>query len=274
LVQRDCAEVVLTSQGRVRDGRSMDRRFEGRRVLITGAARGIGRATAARLVAEGARVAILDIDGDAAEATADAVGSGAVALVADVAEEGAVERAFAAVHEAWGGLDVVVANAATQLIGRDERADRLSVEAWQRTVDVNLTGAFLTVKHGARALLANGGGAIVCTGSPAGHYGIASGLDAYSATKAGVSGLVRVTAIDYAGEGIRVNGVLPGITETPMNHWWMDDPQAREAITGQIPLGRPARPEEIAAVVAFLASDDATYVTGALWSVDGGLTAR
>jgi NAD(P)-dependent dehydrogenase (short-subunit alcohol dehydrogenase family) len=252
----------------------MQRRFEGRRALVTGAARGIGYAIAERLVAEGARIAVVDVDGDAAAEAAVALGDEALALVADVADEPAVEGAFAAAREAWGGLDIVVANAATQLIGRDERADRLELEAWQRTVDVNLTGAFLTVKYGARALLENGGGAIVCTGSPAGHYGIAPGLDAYSSTKAGVSGLVRVTAIDFAGEGIRVNGVLPGITETPMNHWWLEDAQAREEMSARIPLGRPARPEEIAAVVAFLASDDAAYVTGALWAVDGGLTAR
>jgi NAD(P)-dependent dehydrogenase (short-subunit alcohol dehydrogenase family) len=252
----------------------MQRRFEGRRALVTGAARGIGYAIAERLVAEGARIAVVDVDGDAAAEAAVALGDEALALVADVADEPAVEGGFAAVREAWGGLDVVVANAATQLIGRDERADRLDLEAWQRTVDVNLTGAFLTLKHGARALLAGGGGAIVCTGSPAGHYGIAPGLDAYSSTKAGVSGLVRVAAIDFAAEGIRVNGVLPGITETPMNRWWLEDAQAREETSAQIPLGRPARPEEIAAVVAFLASDEAGYVTGALWTVDGGLTAR
>ena len=152
-----------------------------------------------------------------------------------------MERAFAAARAAWGGLDVVVANAATQLIGQDERADRLELAAWQRTVEVNLTGAFLTVKHGARALLASDGGAIVCTGSPAGHYGIAPGLDAYSASKAGVSGLVRVTAIDFAPHGIRVNGVLPGITETPMNHWWLEDDRAREDMAARIPLGRPAQ---------------------------------
>jgi 3-oxoacyl-[acyl-carrier protein] reductase len=252
----------------------MDDRFEGRRALVTGAARGIGRATAERLVTEGARVALLDIDAEAVAAAASALGTAAMPLHADVSDEAAVVPAFAAAVKAWGGLDVVVANAATQLVGRDERADRLDLAAWQRTVDVNLTGAFVTVKHGARALLASGGGAIVCTGSPAGHYGIAPGLDAYSATKAGVSGLVRVTAIDFAGEGIRVNAVLPGITETPMNAWWLEDETMRADMAARIPIGRPARPEEIAAVIAFLASDDAAYVTGALWSVDGGLTAQ
>jgi NAD(P)-dependent dehydrogenase (short-subunit alcohol dehydrogenase family) len=250
----------------------MDRRFEGRRALVTGAARGIGLATATRLAAEGARVALVDVDADALATAGDGV-KGALQVVADVADEPAVERAFAAAHDAWGGLDVVIVDAAMQLIGRDDRADRLDLEVWRRTVDVNLTGAFLTIKHGARALLGEGG-AIVCVGSPAGHYGIAAGLDAYSATKAGVSGLVRVTAIDYATEGIRVNGVLPGITETPMNHWWLGDPEARAEMSARIPVGRPAQAEEIAAVIAFLASDDAAYVTGALWAVDGGLTAQ
>jgi len=195
----------------------MVRRLEGQRALVTGGGSGIGRATAERLAAEGARVAVLDIDGGRAAETATSLDGEALALTADVADEPAVERALASVREAWGGLDAAVVNAATQLVGDDDRADRLALQTWQRTVEVNLTGAFLTVKHGARALLAAGGGAIVCVGSPAGHYGIAPGLDAYSASKAGVFGLVRVAAIDYATEGIRINGVFPGITETPMN---------------------------------------------------------
>jgi NAD(P)-dependent dehydrogenase (short-subunit alcohol dehydrogenase family) len=245
-------------------------RFAGRRALVTGAARGIGRAVAERLAAEGARVAIADIEG-APEAAGELR---ALGLVVDVSDETALEAAVGEAVGAFGGLDVVVANAAIQLQGSDAPADRLELDVWRRTLDVNLTGAFLTVKHGARALLAGGGGAIVCVGSPAGHYGIAPGLDAYSASKAGVYGLVRVAAIDYAEYGIRVNGVFPGITETPMNRWWMDDPDAAARTAASIPLKRPAKPHEIANVIAFLASGEASYVTGAIWSVDGGLTAR
>jgi NAD(P)-dependent dehydrogenase (short-subunit alcohol dehydrogenase family) len=236
--------------------------LQGRRALVTGARRGIGRAVAARLEAEGARVARVDVDPEADSRV----------LQADVADEEAVERVVAEAVHVFGGLDIVVANAAVQLT-EDDRADRLALAAWQRTVDVNLTGAFLTVKHGVRAVLGNPGAAIVVVGSPAGTLGIARGMSAYSASKGGLQGLVRVLAADLAAEDVRVNAVMPGVTETPMNAWWTQDPAARAEVVAAVPMGRPAAAEEIAAVVAFLASDDASYVTGALWSVDGGLTA-
>jgi 3-oxoacyl-[acyl-carrier protein] reductase len=138
-------------------------------------------------------------------------------------------------------------------------------------MDVNLTGVFLTCKHGIRALLDTGGGSVVCTASPTGLYGCAPGLDAYSTSKAGVYGLIRVMAADYARDGIRVNGVIPGYTDTPMNSWV--DAAQHEALLATIPLRRQGLPEEVASVIAFLASDEARYVTGAVWAADGGMTA-
>jgi len=258
----------------------MSERPAGRRALVTGAARGIGLATARRLAADGARVALLDVDaaslgravaglapaGGADTATAPTV----LALRADVADEAGVEHALAEVVDAWGGLDVLVPNAAVQL-DHDDRVDRLALAAWRRTLDVNLTGAFLTAKHGVRAL--GPGGVVVFTASPAGHYAIARGRHAYSASKAGIYGLVKVMAADLAADGIRVCGVFPGVTDTPMNAAFLADAPARDALLSAVPLGRAGSAEEVAAVIAFLASDEASYATGAVWTVDGGLTA-
>jgi 3-oxoacyl-[acyl-carrier protein] reductase len=246
-------------------------RLAGKRAIISGAASGMGLAAAERFAAEGARVALLDVDEAATTAAAERIGPAALATPADVRDEDAVRAAVARAVTELGGLDVVVGNAGVQLAGQDDRAERLSLDVWRRTLDINLTGMFLVCKHGIDALLAEGGGAVVCTCSPTGLFGCAPGYDAYSASKGGVAGLVRVLAADYAGAGIRVNGVVPGYMDTPMTDWVT--PQEHDALLATIPLGRAGRPEEVAAVMAFLASDDASYVTGALWAADGGMTA-
>jgi NAD(P)-dependent dehydrogenase (short-subunit alcohol dehydrogenase family) len=247
-------------------------RLEGKRIVITGGGSGIGRAAVLKFVAEGARVGIIDRNRATAEETATIAGKNCFALLADVTDEGEIRAAVAEANEAWGGIDVVVGNAGVQL-ARDARADELELDAWRETLDVNLTGMFLTCKYGIRALLASGGGAVICTGSPTGLLGRVPGSDAYSASKAGVHGLVRVLAADYAAAGIRVNAVIPGYTATGLTSPEVVKAENDYALLRRIPLGRAARPEEIAAVIAFLASDEASYVTGAMWAVDGGSTA-
>jgi len=251
-------------------------RVAGKRAIVTGAGSGIGRATAERLAREGASVALLDIDLPAAEGAAERLreqGLEARAIHTDVTSEPSVEASVGEAVAAFGGLDIVIANAAVQLFGEDDRADRLSLEVWKRTLDVNLTGCFLTCKHGVRALLASGGGSVVITASPTGLFGRARGFDAYSASKAGTYGLTRVMANDYAREGIRVNCVIPGFTDTPLVASIMQDDSRREAMLESVPLGRTGSADEVASAILFLASDEAAYCTGSALTCDGGITA-
>jgi NAD(P)-dependent dehydrogenase (short-subunit alcohol dehydrogenase family) len=200
------------------------------------------------------------------------IGGETLALVADVSSEEEVAAAVAAATEAWGGLDVLVANAGISH-ANDARVDELDASVWRTTLAVNLDGLFYTCKHGIRALLASGGGSVVCTASPTGMFGVSPGYDAYSASKGGVLGLARVMARDYAARGVRVNALMPGFTRTGITSRAFESEGSVERITAGIPLGRPAEPEEIAAAALFLASDEASYVTGAILAVDGGQTA-
>lgn len=249
-------------------------RLKDKRAVITGAASGIGRAAALLFAREGASVGVIDINEDGVEETCAAIakeGGEALQLIADVTREEQIRDAVSEAVDTWGGLDIVVANAGIAMVGEDDRADRLELSVWQRVIDINLTGVFLTCKHGIGALLDNGGGAVVTTTSPAGLYGIAPGQDAYSASKAGVYGLTRVMAADYGREGIRVNAVMPGYTKTPLTDWVT--PEHEERFKERVPLPRPGSAEDIAAVILFLASDDAANVTGAVWASDAGWTA-
>jgi len=247
-------------------------KLAGKTALITGAATGIGRAVAERFAREGARVVIADHDADAAAATAAAIGGAARAAVMDISDEASVEDAFAALDAGGWTPDVVVANAGVQLFGQDAPIADLDLAVWQRTIDVNLTGTFLTVKHAVRAMLGRGGGSIILTGSPTGLNGEGKDFTAYSSSKAGIHGLARTVAAAYADRGIRVNTVVPAYTETTLVTTITSDPEARAAIIGRIPLGRAGTPDDIGGAMVFLASDDGAFATGALFQVDGGMT--
>jgi 3-oxoacyl-[acyl-carrier protein] reductase len=244
--------------------------------VVTGAAHGIGRAVAGRLAAEGFGVAMIDVDGPSLDRVAEEIaarGGSARSLPTDVSAEPEVERAFAAAADGPGPITAVVGVAGIELwTSGDRRVHELELAVWQRTLDVNLTGMFLTCKHGVRALRAAGGGALVVTGSPTGLFGFAAGETAYSASKAGVHGLARVVSTDYAAEGIRTNVVVPGFTATRVNRPVMDDPVALGQALATIPMGRLGRADEVAAMVAWLVSDEAGYCTGGFFFCDGGQT--
>jgi NAD(P)-dependent dehydrogenase (short-subunit alcohol dehydrogenase family) len=247
-------------------------RLENKTVLVTGAGSGIGRSVALRFAREGARVVFADRDSAAAaDAAAAAKGRGRASAM-DISDERAVEAAFGELSADGWSPDVVVANAGVQLFGKDAKVADLDLEHWRRTIDVNLTGTFLTVKHAVRSMLGSGGGSIILTGSPTGLNGEGADFTAYSASKAGIHGLGRTVAAAYARQNIRVNTVVPAYTETGLVAAISGDPKSRAAIIGRIPVGRAGSPEDIEGIMVYLASDESAFATGALFSIDGGMT--
>ena len=252
--------------------------FDGKVALVTGAAMGIGAAIASALAAEGAAVALLDVDAEALGATADAIGEGggrAVPVVGDVSEAAAAERAVRTVVSDFGGLDLIVNNAGVVRYGE---LPKFPEEDWDYVLDVNLKGMYRTCHVGIPELRRRGGGAIVNVASVQAYWSH-QGAVAYSASKGGIVAFTRALALDHAREGIRVNAVAPGTVLTPMvldaaRRSNADDPDAALAEFARThPIGRLIEPAEFASVVLFLASDAASAVTGVTVPVDGGLLA-
>jgi len=256
-------------------------RFDGKVALVSGGGSGIGRASAMGFAARGAKVAVADLDGAKAAAVAaevQAVGGVALAIAADAGKPAGIEAMIGGAVAAFGGLDILHNNAFGQPVlppGQSRLAaiGDLDDQVWTHTIELGLTGVFRATKRAIPELLKRGGGAIVNTASISGLYADFA-IGAYNAAKAGVINLTRVSAIEYAKRGIRVNCVCPGAIDTPLLQGSLGLPGFREGTLKQIPMGRLGRPEEIAGVVLFLASDLASYVTGAAVVADGGLTAQ
>lgn len=235
--------------------------------IVTGGSTGIGRAVAERYVAEGATVVIANRSRDAGERAAAEIGCEFHACDVAVPEE--VEELVADTVDSRGRLDAMVNNAGVGGVGR---VGDLDFADWNRLLDINLSG----VMHGTRAALPHlleSEGAIVNVASIYGLVG-GPGAAAYSAAKGGVVNLTRQVAVDYASEGVRVNSVCPGFVDTPMTEDYLDQDEFYEFVRDETPMNRVAEPDEIAGIVAFLASDDASYITGANIPVDGGWTAH
>jgi NAD(P)-dependent dehydrogenase (short-subunit alcohol dehydrogenase family) len=245
-------------------------RLKDKVALITGAGSGIGQASARIFAREGARVVCVDLKGDAAEATACEIGGSAFA--ADVSKAKDAEAMVAFAESTYGRLDVAFNNAGV-FHPDDDSVTNTSEEIWDFVIDVNLKGVFLGCKYEIPALLRAGGGAIINTASFVAILGAATPQIAYTASKGGVLSMTREIAIEFARKNIRCNALCPGPVETPLLAELLSDPARRQRRLVHIPPGRFARAEEMANAALFLASDEASYVNGSTFTVDGGITA-
>ncbi len=249
-------------------------RLGGKRAIVTGAGSGIGRAIAIRLASEGARVILADLDEEAAEEVAEEIDGETLVHRADVTKTADVETLVARAVSEWGGLDVMVNNAG---VGVAANIVDATEEDYERMMDVCVRGTFLGMKHAVPAIRDSGGGSVINMSSVAALIGI-SNRAIYCAAKGAILSMTRAAAVDHVGDGVRVNCIAPGTVETP----WIeritsgyDDPEeARKTMQARQPHGRFVQPEEIAAMAAYLASDESASVIGACMIVDGGVTAR
>ena len=245
--------------------------LDGKIAIVTGAASGIGRASALLLAERGAKVVVADVDEAGGSETAKLIGDAARFVPVDVADESSFHELVSTTLSVFGRLDIAHNNAGI-IVGGKEVADT-DMETWDRVISVNLTGMFIAVRAEVSAMLESGGGSIINMSSVAGVVA-QPGQVAYITTKHGVIGLTKAAAVEYSGRGIRVNALLPGTVNTPLVEKFIaDNPGFLETLTA-VPIPRPAEPAEIAEAVAWLASDASSFVTGASLSIDGGFVAQ
>jgi NAD(P)-dependent dehydrogenase (short-subunit alcohol dehydrogenase family) len=248
-------------------------RLDGKVCVITGAGGGMGREAAVVFTAEGAKVCVADVDAELADETVSLCSGDAFALRVNVADEADVERMYGATAERFGGIDVLYNNAGISPADDASVLDT-SVDAWQRVQDVNAKGVFLCCKHGIPHLLHRGGGSVVNVASFVAIVGAATSQISYTASKGAVLSMSRELAVQFARQGIRVNALCPGPVETPLLlAIYGDDPAAFARRQAHWPTGRLGKPREVVNAALFLASDESSFVNGAIFTVDGGLTA-
>lgn len=237
-------------------------KLDGYNVAITGGSGGIGSALATGLLEAGATVYNLD--------SAKPVDRKIKFIEVDLVSEAAVKAAFSQIAK----LDAIIVSAGVQLVGSDSKIGDVSLETWQRTLDVNMTGAFLAVKYAMPLLINSGRGSVVLIGSPTGMTMEGAGYTAYGASKAGMMGLSRIIAVDYKEQGVRSNVVVPGTMATPLIKKIWDDPEKGPDLIRRTPLGRMGDPRDLVGIVNWLVTTESSFATGASYAVDGGMTAR